>query len=34
MRKLHFLKVWVKAICEAADLKKITDMLKELSIRT
>jgi hypothetical protein len=31
MRKLHCLKVKVEAICEAADLKRITDLLKDLS---
>jgi hypothetical protein len=31
MRKLHCLKVRIEAICEAEDLKKVTDLLKELS---
>jgi hypothetical protein len=31
LRKLRFLKVKVEAVCEAADLKKIGDLLKELS---
>jgi hypothetical protein len=31
MRKLQHLKVKVEVICEAADLKRITDLLKELS---
>jgi hypothetical protein len=31
MRKLHFLKVKVEAVCEATDLKKIMDLLKELA---
>jgi hypothetical protein len=34
MRKLHFLKVKVEAVCEAGDLKRITDLLKELSRRS
>jgi hypothetical protein len=31
MKNLHYLKVKIKAVCEAADLKKITDLLKELA---
>jgi hypothetical protein len=31
MRKLHQLKVKVEVICEASDLKRITDLLKELA---
>jgi hypothetical protein len=31
MKKLHLLKVKVEAVCEPADLKRITDLLKELS---
>ena len=31
MRKLHYLKLKVEAVCEAVDLKKITDLFKELS---
>jgi hypothetical protein len=31
MRKLQHLKVKLEVICEASDLKRITDLLKELS---
>ena len=31
MKKLLCLNVKIKAVCEAADLKKITDLLKELA---
>jgi hypothetical protein len=31
MKKLHYLKVKMEVVCEAADLKKITDLLKELA---
>jgi hypothetical protein len=31
MKKLHYLKVKIEVVCEAADLKKITDLLKELA---
>lgn len=33
MRKLNYLKVRSEAVCEAADLKKIVDLLKELPNR-
>jgi hypothetical protein len=31
MEKLHHLKVKVETVCEAEDLKKLTNLLKELS---
>lgn len=31
MRKLHYLKVKIEVVCEAGDLKKIGDLMKELS---
>lgn len=31
MRKLHYLKLKVEVVCEAGDLKRIGDLLKELS---
>jgi hypothetical protein len=31
MKKIHRLKVKVEAVCETEDLKRITDLLKELS---
>jgi hypothetical protein len=33
MKKLHNLKVKVEAVCEAGDLKKVTDLLKQLSTK-
>jgi hypothetical protein len=33
IKKLHYLKVKVGAVCEAGDLKKITDLLKQLSTK-
>lgn len=30
MKKLHYLKVKIEAVCEASDLKRIADLFKEL----